>query len=213
MTVSPGFACRSMPAECWTGSSLRARPAPSRHAATPNGSACWSTRMPARSAVTTCVSFATGSGASGSPCWAEIMARQVSMARPSLSAASTSASGWPAEASISRASATVSSTTSAGPPPASTSTDSRTSLAFPIARPSGTFIFVRSAVVTTPASVPSATIVSASCRLRSWSFMKAPDPNLTSRTRADVPSAIFLLMIEEAMSGIDSTVPVMSRRA
>src|SRR5687767_15719350 len=34
--------------------------------------------------------------------------------------------------SISRASATVSSTTSAGPPPASTSTDSRTSFALPM---------------------------------------------------------------------------------
>ena len=52
--------------------------------------------------------------------------------------------------SISRARATVSSTTSAGPPPASTSTDSRTSLALPIARPSGVFMSVSSAVVATP---------------------------------------------------------------
>ena len=65
----------------------------------------------------------------------------------------------------------------------------------------------------TPASVPSATIVEASSRARSRSFMNAPVPTLTSRTSAPVPSAIFLLMIEEAMSGIASTVPVTSRRA
>ena len=43
--------------------------------------------------------------------------------------------------------------------------------------------------------------------------MKAPDPVLTSSTRALVPSAIFLDMIELAISGIDSTVPVTSRSA
>ena len=43
--------------------------------------------------------------------------------------------------------------------------------------------------------------------------MNAPLPTLTSSTRADVPSAIFLDMIELAMSGIDSTVPVTSRSA
>ena len=43
--------------------------------------------------------------------------------------------------------------------------------------------------------------------------MKAPEPVLTSRTRLSVPSAIFLLMIEEVMRGIDSTVPVTSRKA
>ena len=43
--------------------------------------------------------------------------------------------------------------------------------------------------------------------------MKAPDPTLTSRTRAPVPSAIFLLMMELAMRGMDSTVEVMSRSA
>jgi hypothetical protein len=43
--------------------------------------------------------------------------------------------------------------------------------------------------------------------------MKAPDPTLTSRTSEPVPSAIFLLMIEDAMSGIASTVPVTSRSA
>ena len=41
----------------------------------------------------------------------------------------------------------------------------------------------------------------------------APLPTLTSSTSAPVPSAIFLLMIELAMSGIASTVPVTSRSA
>ncbi len=43
--------------------------------------------------------------------------------------------------------------------------------------------------------------------------MNAPLPTFTSSTSAPVPSAIFLLMIDEAISGIDSTVPVTSRRA
>ncbi len=54
---------------------------------------------------------------------------------------------------------------------------------------------------------------SASSRARSTSFMKAPDPTFTSRTSAPVPSAIFLLMIDDAMSGMASTVPVTSRSA
>ena len=43
--------------------------------------------------------------------------------------------------------------------------------------------------------------------------MNAPVPTLTSSTSAPVPSAIFFDMIEEAISGIASTVPVTSRRA
>ena len=43
--------------------------------------------------------------------------------------------------------------------------------------------------------------------------MKAPVPTFTSRTSEPVPSAIFFDMIEEAISGIASTVPVTSRRA
>ncbi len=43
--------------------------------------------------------------------------------------------------------------------------------------------------------------------------MNAPAPTLTSRTSALVPSAIFLDMIELAMSGMDSTVAVTSRSA
>ena len=43
--------------------------------------------------------------------------------------------------------------------------------------------------------------------------MNAPDPNLTSSTSAPVPSAIFFDMMLDAMSGMHSTVPVMSRSA
>src|SRR5690606_3033051 len=159
-TASPGFACRSMPAAWTTGSVARARPAPRRHAAIPTSYASRRWRIPSRSAVTTCVSRGCGRGASGSPSCARIMRRHVSMARPSRSASAGSAS-TPARRSISRARATVSSTTSAGPPPASTSTDSRTSLALPTARPRGVDMSVRSAVVFTPESAPSATMVRA----------------------------------------------------
>ena len=56
-------------------------------------------------------------------------------------------------------------------------------------------------------------MVRASSRASSTFFMNAPLPTFTSSTSAPVPSAIFLLMIEEAMSGMASTVPVTSRRA
>ena len=72
---------------------------------------------------------------------------------------------------------------------------------------------VRSATVRTPWACPSPTIVSASLRAESSSGRNAPDPTLTSSTRASVPSAIFLDMIELAISGMDSTVAVTSRRA
>ena len=102
---------------------------------------------------------------------------------------------------------------SAGPFPCRAATDSSTSTALPTARPSGTSIAVSSALVRTWCSAPRATIVSASSRAASRLFMKAPVPTLTSRTSALVPSAIFLDMIELAMSGMDSTVPVTSRSA
>ncbi len=72
---------------------------------------------------------------------------------------------------------------------------------------------VSSATVRRPESAPSRTIVVASSRASSTSGRKAPEPNFTSSTRPFAPSAIFLLMIEEAMSGTAATVPVTSRRA
>ena len=79
--------------------------------------------------------------------------------------------------------------------------------------PSGVSIAVSSALVRTPCASPRSTIVRASCRAESRSRMKAPLPTLTSSTSDPVPSAIFLDMMELAMSGIDSTVPVTSRSA
>ena len=119
----------------------------------------------------------------------------------------------PAASIISRAKRIVSSTTSDGPPPARTSTDSRTSKAFPAVSPSGTSIAVTSARIFTPASTPSCTIVRASSLALAGSDIKAPEPVFTSKTNAEVPSAIFLLIIDEAISGIASTVAVTSRRA
>jgi hypothetical protein len=57
------------------------------------------------------------------------------------------------------------------------------------------------------------TIVSASSRAEASSAMNAPVPTFTSSTSDSVPSAIFFDMIDEAISGIDSTVAVTSRRA
>ena len=119
----------------------------------------------------------------------------------------------PARSSISRARVIVSSMTSDGPPPASTSTDSRTSSALPTVSPRGTSIAVMRARVLTPESRPISTIVWARSLACAGSDMKAPDPVLTSSTNPPAPSAIFLLMMLEAMSGIASTVPVTSRSA
>ena len=119
----------------------------------------------------------------------------------------------PAASNISRAKTNVSSTTSDGPPPARTSTLSRTSSALPAVSPSGTSIAVTSARVFTPALVPKSTITLASSLAFFGSEMNAPEPALTSRTSALVPSAIFLLMMLEAISGIACTVPVTSLSA
>ena len=43
--------------------------------------------------------------------------------------------------------------------------------------------------------------------------MKAPEPVLTSRSSPSSPSASFLDMIDDEISGIEGTVAVASRRA
>ena len=72
---------------------------------------------------------------------------------------------------------------------------------------------VSTAEVGRPASWPRPTMVRASCSADPRSFMNAPEPTLTSSTRPPAPSAIFLDMIDEAISGMASTVPVTSRSA
>ena len=102
---------------------------------------------------------------------------------------------------------------SAGPIPFSTSRHSITSSALPTAHPSGVSIRVMTASVRTPDALPIETSDSASRRESASVFMNAPLPVLTSRMRASMPSAIFLLMIDALMSGMLSTVPVTSRSA
>ena len=75
-------------------------------------------------------------------------------------------------------------------------------------------MLVSSAEVATPASFAELDHRARRARgERSMSFRNAPEPNFTSSTSAPVPSAIFLVMIDDAISGIASTVPVMSRSA
>ncbi len=58
---------------------------------------------------------------------------------------------------------------------------------------------------------PIPTIICARRRASTCFFMNAPVPTFTSSTRASRPSAIFFDMMEDAISGIDSTVAVTSR--
>ena len=69
------------------------------------------------------------------------------------------------------------------------------------------------AFVFTPMRFPVSTSEWARAHACSYVFMNAPDPNLTSRTRASRPSAIFLLMMLAVIRGMDATVAVTSRRA
>src|SRR4051794_11978965 len=117
-TSAPGLACISTPAPACTWSSLRARPAPSRQAATPTLSASSEVSTPEPGASTRWVSRATGRAASGSPPWAATIRRHTSMARPSRSASAGATSPPPAAAGISPAGTTARSTTAARPPPA-----------------------------------------------------------------------------------------------
>ncbi len=72
---------------------------------------------------------------------------------------------------------------------------------------------VMSAATRLPMPLPMPSMVSASAFASSRPRRKAPSPHFTSRTRASIPSAIFLLMIEAAMRGRLSTVAVTSRSA
>ena len=129
--------------------------------------------------------------------------------------ASASASGWfRASDTIHAASRTESAATSrAHGLPIRTSNASRTSFAFPTAKPSGSSIAVTSAAARRPAPFAPFTRACASATASSRVFMNAPAPHLTSKTSVRAPSASFLERIEATMSGIEGTVPVTSRRA
>ena len=64
-----------------------------------------------------------------------------------------------------------------------------------------------------PQCCPMATMRSASRAPSSGVFMNAPEPIFTSSTIECDPAASFLDMMDEAMSGSESTVAVTSRRA
>ncbi|MNG75879.1 hypothetical protein D3C79_343920 [compost metagenome] len=68
-------------------------------------------------------------------------------------------------------------------------------------------------MVLRPTWLPMRTIAVASSTASSVVFINAPAPVFTSSTIASAPAAIFLLMIEPAISGIEFTVPVTSRSA
>ena len=55
------------------------------------------------------------------------------------------------------------------------------------------------------------TIICASRRASTCRFMNAPEPTFTSSTSASRPSASFFDMMDDAISGMDSTVAVASR--
>ena len=142
------------------------------------------------------------------------------MALPSATAAATrvSASGRvpapPPRISISAARRKLIRARSPSPcRPFKISTASITSIALPMARPSGSSIRVTSALTRRPWAWPTATMAWARARASSMDFMKAPPPHFTSSTSASQPPASFLAMMLAVMSGMDSTVAVTSRRA
>ena len=102
---------------------------------------------------------------------------------------------------------------SCGPWPFKVSITSRISKALPMAWPRGRSISVRTALTERPFSLPISTIAFARARASSKVFIKAPLPTLTSRRIASAPEANFLLITDDAMRGILSTVPVTSRKA
>ena len=80
-------------------------------------------------------------------------------------------------------------------------------------RPSGRSILVMSAFTRRPMPSPISTMACASSMASGTVFMNAPDPTLTSSRMQPEPAASFLLMIELAISGMQLTVAVTSRRA
>ena len=72
---------------------------------------------------------------------------------------------------------------------------------------------VSHATVRSPASPATVTRLSASACADSRDPAKAPEPTLTSMTRASSPAASFFERIDAVMSGTESTVAVTSRIA
>ena len=107
----------------------------------------------------------------------------------------------------------INSSRSSGPIPFSVSMASLTSTALPTAYPKGCSMLVITATIRLPAPSPISTMVLASSRESSYRGMNAPVPVFTSRTMPSAPAASFLLIMEEAISGMESTVAVTFLRA
>ena len=88
-----------------------------------------------------------------------------------------------------------------------------TSSELPIASPKGWLMSPTTAATRRPLPRPILTINSARAIASASVFIRAPRPVLTSSTITLAPAAIFLLMIELAISGTESTVAVTSRSA
>ena len=106
-----------------------------------------------------------------------------------------------------------SSVKSLGPLPFNVSIASIISKELPIAFPSGWFISVIIAIVFLPRLLPIFIISFASSVASSTLCINAPSPYLTSKSIVSDPDANFLDIIDEAISGIEFTVPVTSLRA
>ena len=133
----PAWRASRCPRRRCTGSSLRARPAPRRHAETPTRERVEAGEDAGRARrVTTCVLGRDGQRG------VRVAALGRDHPAPGVHRAAVAQRRRPGRARATPASVEhlarehdVSSTTSAGPPPASTSTDSRTSSALPAVRP------------------------------------------------------------------------------
>ena len=106
-----------------------------------------------------------------------------------------------------------SSSKSWGPFPFKVSIASLTSKLFPIAFPNGWDIFDIVARVSFPKDSPISIIVRAKTLASSIVFIKAPSPYLTSNKIGARPAANFFDIIDDAINGIQETVPVTSRSA
>ncbi len=135
------------------------------------------------------------------------------MASRNMPSASSLAVPRPAALSMHSPNAKATAMTSSGPRPFKASSDSAISRLFPTARPSGCSMSEMRPRVGRPAFSPMATMAWHRRRASRSSLMKAPLPVLTSSTMPSVSRASFLLMIEEAMSGMLATVAVASRSA
>ena len=213
-TASPTLARQTTPADGETGCSLRARPAPSRHAASPTGSASSAVTTPGslrpdeadvRADRQRRVGISTLRRDEGAPRRQGVAGRQHHAGVGAVEADEGQHLPGQRDGQLDDVGRTA----------AGQHLDRLGHLEPRCRRPARAACPCGTAPPWSgrPRPCPSRNMVSASWRADPTSFMNAPEPTLTSRTNAEVPSAIFFDMIELAISGMDSTVPVTSRRA